>query len=39
MLDKKCLYKKRIEVADSIARMESTSKNSVSMVGAEKVLK
>lgn len=39
MPDKKCLYKERMESADSIASMDRTSKNKVSAVGAEKVSK
>ena len=39
MPDKKCLYKERMESADSIASMDSTNKNRVSAVGTEKVAK
>lgn len=37
--DKKCLYRERMEPADSIARIDNTSRNKVSIVGTEKVLK
>ncbi len=39
MPDKKCLYKERMESADSIASMDSTDRNRVSAVGAGKVAK
>ena len=32
-------YKERMEAADSIASIDNTSRNRVSIVGAEKVLK
>ncbi len=34
MPDKKCLYRERMESADSIASMANTSKNRLSAVGA-----
>ncbi len=37
--DKKCLYRERMESADSITSMDKTSRNSVSAVGAEQVSK
>ena len=37
--DKKCLYKERMEAADSIASIDNASRNRVSIVGEEKVLK
>ena len=39
MPDKKCLYKERMESADSIASMDSTSRKRVSTVGAGNVEK
>jgi hypothetical protein len=39
MPDKKCLYRERMESADSITSMDKTSRNSVSAVGAEQVSK
>ena len=39
MSDKKCLYKERMESADSIARMDSTRRKRVSAVGAGNVEK
>ncbi len=39
MPDKKCLYREQIESADSTARIDKTSRNSVSIVGIEKVIK
>ena len=35
MLDKKCLYRERIEGADSIARMDKMIRNRFSTVGVE----
>ncbi len=37
--DRKCLYRERMESADSIARMDNTNRNNISIVGMEKVLK
>ena len=37
MPDKKCLYRERIESADSIASIANTNKNRLSAVGAAKV--
>ena len=39
MSDKKCLYRERMESADSVARIANTSKNRLSAVGAAKVEK
>ncbi len=39
MPDKKCLYRERMESADSIASMANTSKNRLSAVGTAKVTK
>ena len=39
MPDKKCLYKGRMESADSIASMDSTSRKRVSAAGAGNVEK
>ena len=39
MSDKKCLYKKQMESADSTARIDKTNRNSVSIIGIEKVIK
>jgi len=36
---KKCLYKERMEPADSVARIDNTKRNRVSAVGTEKVVK
>ena len=39
MSDKKCLYKERMEWADSIASMDKTSRNKDSAVGKGQVSK
>ena len=39
MPDKKCLYRDRMESADSIASIDNTSKNRLSEVGTAKVEK
>ena len=39
MPDKKCLYRERMEYADSIANIANTSKNRLSAVGAANVEK
>ncbi len=39
MADKKCLYRERMESADSIASMANTSKNRLSAVGEAKAEK
>ena len=39
MPDKKCLYRERMESADSIASIANISKNRLSAVGAAKVEK
>ena len=36
---RKCRYRDRMEPADSIASMDSTSRNSVSAVGADNIEK
>ena len=39
MPDKKCLYKDRMELADSIANIDKTNRNKDSAVGKEQVSK